>query len=61
MNLARMRERLQTINPAVVLERGYTIVTTPEGKIITRKTQAEGIPEMKIRFADGEIEVEYHG
>ena len=61
MNLARMRERLQTINPAVVLERGYTIVTTPEGNIITRKTQAEGIPEMKIRFADGEIEVEYHG
>ena len=61
MNLARMRERLQTINPAVVLERGYTIVTTPEGKIITRKIQAEGIPEMKIRFADGEIEVEYHG
>ncbi len=61
MNLARLRERLQAINPSAVLERGYTLVMRPDGKILTRKSQAVGIPEMKIRFSDGEIEVEHHG
>ncbi len=60
MNLIRLRERLQAVNPAGVLERGYALVMTPEGKILTRKTQTENIPEMKVRFADGEIEVEHH-
>lgn len=61
MNLIRLRERLQAVNPAGVLERGYALVMTPEGKILTRKSQTENIPEMKVRFADGEIEVEHHG
>lgn len=61
MNLARLRERLQAINPSAVLERGYTLVLTHDNRIITRKSLAKGIPEMKIRFADGEIEVENHG
>ena len=61
MNLIRLRERLQAVNPAGVLERGYALVMTPKGKILTRKSQTENIPEMKVRFADGEIEVEHHG
>ena len=61
MNLIRLRERLQAVNPAGVLERGYALVMTPEGRILTRKSQTENIPEMKVRFADGEIEVEHHG
>ena len=36
-------------------------VRRKSGKIITRKSQVNGIPEMKVRFADGEIEVEHHG
>ena len=59
--LDRLRERLRAINPSAVLDRGYALVISPEGKIITRKSQVNGIPEMKVRFADGEIEVEYHG
>ena len=61
MNLIRLRERLQAVNPAGVLERGYALVMTPEGKILSRKSQTENIPEMIVRFADGEIEVEHHG
>lgn len=61
LNLTRLRERLQAVNPAGVLERGYALVMTPEGRILSRKAQTEQIPEMKIRFADGEIEVEHHG
>ena len=59
--LDRLRERLRAINPSAVLDRGYALVISPEGKIITRKSQVNGIPEMKVRFADGEIEVEHHG
>ena len=59
--LDRLRERLRAISPSAVLERGYALVMNPEGKILTRKSQVKGIPEMKVRFADGEIEVEYHG
>ena len=59
--LDRLRERLRAISPSAVLDRGYTLVMDPKGKILTRKSQVNGIPEMKVRFADGEIEVEYHG
>jgi exodeoxyribonuclease VII large subunit len=59
--LDRLRERLRAINPSAVLDRGYALVLSPEGKIITRKAQVNGIPKMKVRFADGEIEVEHHG
>ncbi len=59
--LDRLRERLRAISPSAVLERGYALVMNPEGKILTRKSQVKGIPEMKVRFADGEIEVEQHG
>ena len=59
--LDRLRERLRAINPSAVLDRGYALVLSPDGKIITRKSQVNGIPEMKVRFADGEIEVEHHG
>ena len=59
--LDRLRERLRAINPSAVLDRGYALVISPDGKIITRKSQVNGIPEMKVRFADGEIEVEHHG
>ncbi len=61
MNLERLRERLQAITPSAVLERGYTLVMRPDGKILTRRSQTIGIPAMKIRFSDGEIEVEHHG
>ena len=59
--LDRLRERLRAISPSAVLERGYALVMNPEGKILTRKSQVKGIPKMKVRFADGEIEVEQHG
>lgn len=59
--LDRLRDRLRAINPSAVLDRGYALVLSPEGKIITRKAQVNGIPKMKVRFADGEIEVEHHG
>ena len=60
-NVTRLHERLQAVNPAGVLERGYALVMTQEGRILSRKSQTEQIREMKIRFADGEIEVAHHG
>ncbi len=57
----RLKERLTAMNPMGVLNRGYALVYTPDGAILTRRTEAVLQNRMKIRFADGEIEVERHG
>ncbi len=59
--VARLRERLDAVNPMSVLNRGYAIVSSEEGKILARKTEAELREQMRIRFADGEIEVTRNG
>lgn len=59
--IRRMRERLQAIDPMAVLNRGYTLVYSKDGSIITSKEEALPRPVMKIRFHDGEIEVCQNG
>ena len=59
--ILRLKERMEAINPMSVLNRGYTLVYAPSGAILTRKAEADGQKQMRIRFADGEIEVEHHG
>ena len=56
----RLRERMNAINPMGVLSRGYALVYAGNGKMITRKKEADSEREMKVRFADGEIEVTHH-
>ena len=56
----RLRERMNAINPMGVLNRGYALVYAGNGKLITRKKEADSEREMKVRFADGEIEVTHH-
>ena len=54
--LLRLREKLEAINPLRVLERGYTMVTDLEGRILTGTKQAEDAEDIRIRFADGSVE-----
>ena len=49
----RLRERLEAISPMKVLQRGYTLVTDREGRIISGVRQAREAGNVKIRFADG--------
>ena len=51
--LARMREKLETIHPLKVLSRGFALVTDPEGRIVTGVRDAVRAGRVGIRFADG--------
>ncbi len=53
--LIRMNERLKAMNPLRVLERGYTLVTDPEGRLLTAAEKAREAGEIRIRFADGNV------
>ena len=55
-HLVRLREKLEAINPLRVLERGYTMVTDREGRILTGTKQAKDAEDIRIRFADGSVE-----
>ena len=50
--------KLEAISPLAVMDRGYAIVSDPKGKVISSVHEAEGMDIMKIRFRDGETEVE---
>ena len=55
--LARERSRAGAISPLRVLDRGYALVYDREGRMIYGAKEAEHVPEMKIRFRDGETDV----
>lgn len=54
---ALCREHLKALNPLGVLERGYTLVYTADGRMV--KTASEAVLEtrMQISFADGRVPV----
>jgi len=54
--LLRIRERLEAISPLQVLERGYSMVTDRDGKVLTAARQAREAERIGIRFADGSVE-----
>jgi exodeoxyribonuclease VII large subunit len=56
---ARLRgveERLHSLNPLAVLQRGYALVRTPEGEIVRRVAQVRAGQQLIIRVSDGEVE-----
>lgn len=57
-SLAEAETRLRAISPLAVLERGYALVYDPEGKVIPDAKAAEKASEMRVRFRDGQVEVE---
>ncbi len=54
-----MSSRLQALNPASILSRGYAIVTRQaDGRVVGRVADAQGM--LKVRVSDGEFEVSAH-
>ncbi len=47
----------QSLNPTNVLDRGYALVTDRAGKVITGNSKAKSAGALRLRFADGEIDV----
>ena len=54
---ARLRERLTTVNPTAVLNRGYALVYSGEEKLLTSSAEAKKHQDMILQFADGRVRV----
>jgi len=54
---ARLRERLTTVNPTAVLNRGYALVYSGEEKLLTSSAEARKHRDMTLQFADGRVRV----
>ena len=54
---ARLRERLEAVNPMAVLNRGYALVYSEEERMLTSATEAKRHREMTLQFADGRVRV----
>ena len=52
-----LRERLEAISPLAVLTRGYALIYTPEGQMVTGAAEARNHPRLTVRFHDGEVAV----
>jgi exodeoxyribonuclease VII large subunit len=53
---ALLKERLINLSPITILERGYSIVTNDEGKVISVAKELKEDEIIKVRFAQGQIE-----
>jgi len=56
--LTRYSERLESVNPNKVLERGYSMVTDPEGKVLTSVSKLNNGSKVNIRMRDGSADAE---
>ncbi len=54
--LGGVSARLQSVNPKNVLQRGYAIVTDPNGKIVSSVKQVEIGDQIRVQLVDGELE-----
>ena len=50
-----MHKRLASLNPYAVLQRGYAMVSTPQGEIVRSVDQVKREDVLDIRVADGVI------
>lgn len=50
-------DRLRAMGPEETLKRGYTLVQSPEGKLIRGVGVARKLGDLVVRFADGKLPV----
>ena len=55
--LEQLGLRLELLNPQRVLERGYSVLTTPNGQVVSRVGQAPVGAALKALLADGSLDV----
>jgi exodeoxyribonuclease VII large subunit len=53
----RIIGKLEALSPLRVLERGYSIVRSPSGKVLKSKDDVKPQDELKVSLHDGEIQV----
>ena len=57
-HLARLQATLQSVDPAAVLARGYSITTSSSGAVLRDASRVQAGERLKTRLARGEIESE---
>jgi exodeoxyribonuclease VII large subunit len=55
--LSHQYQLIEAYDPGRVLERGYTLIISKEGKVLSSKQQAQQQPEFNVKFHDGELSV----
>ena len=60
-SLAGIEQRLISLNPQSVLDRGYAIVSMPDGQLVRRTTQVQKGDELDVRVSDGTFGVRVDG
>jgi exodeoxyribonuclease VII large subunit len=56
-NLAGLEQRIMALSPQAVLGRGYAMLTTPEGSVITQIAQVQTGNRLRAHVSDGQFEV----
>jgi exodeoxyribonuclease VII large subunit len=59
--LIALEQRLKSLNPLAVLNRGYAVVSKPDGNLVRRVEQASPGDDINIRVSDGEFEARVEG
>jgi len=57
-HLEGMHNRIQALNPLAVLQRGYALVQSPDGRLVRSVEQLHPAQEIAIRLADGSIQAQ---
>ena len=55
--LAGLELHLQSLNPRAILERGYSIVTHPDGTLISSVKQVQPNDDLQVQVSDGKFPV----
>jgi exodeoxyribonuclease VII large subunit len=53
--MAGLRSRLQALNPLAVLERGFAVVSRPDGSLVRSVSQVKAGDEIQVQVADGKF------
>ncbi|HTO72215.1 MAG TPA: exodeoxyribonuclease VII large subunit [Gemmatimonadales bacterium] len=59
--LERLGVQLDALSPLRVLERGYAVPQTPEGRVLRRRKEFEPGADVRLRVVDGEVELRVEG
>jgi len=54
-------DRLRVLGPEETLKRGYTLVQSPDGKLVRNVASAKKESELVVRFSDGRLGVKVTG
>lgn len=55
--VVRLREKMKAVSPLAILGRGYALVYSAEGHLLTRASQAAAEKDMTLQFSDGRVQV----